>query len=103
MNTVGVFDRLKKGLFKTRKSLIEDTEALARGRKVDDHLLEEFEELLIMSDVGPQASAAISDALREKVKQERIRDERDLKEAFREEVRKILKEGHKVMCAGEKP
>ena len=100
---MGLFDKLKKGLFKTKKSLVEDTEKLAKGRKVDDALLEEFEELLIMSDVGPQASSDITEALREKVKQDKIKNERDLKEAFQEEVRKILKEGHKVMCAGEKP
>ncbi len=100
---MGLFDKLKKGLFKTKKSLVEDTEKLAKGRKVDDALLEEFEELLIMSDVGPQASSDITEALREKVKQDKIKNERDLREAFQEEVRKILKEGHKVMCAGEKP
>ncbi len=100
---MGLFDKLKKGLFKTKKSLVEDTEKLAKGRKVDDALLEEFEELLIMADVGPQASSDITEALREKVKQDRIKNERDLREAFQEEVRKILKEGHKVMCAGEKP
>lgn len=100
---MGLFNRLKKGLFKTRKSLVDDTDALFKGRKVDDNLLEEFEELLIMADVGPQAADSITEALREKVKQEKIRNERDLKEAFKEEVRKILKEGHKVMCAGENP
>ena len=61
---MGLFDKLKKGLFKTKKSLVEDTEKLAKGRKVDDALLEEFEELLIMSDVGPQASSDITEALR---------------------------------------
>ena len=100
---MGLFDKLKKGLFKTKKSLVEDTEKLAKGRKVDDALLEEFEELLIMSDVGPQASSDITEALREKVKQDKIKNERDLREAFQEEVGKILKEGHKVMCAGENP
>jgi fused signal recognition particle receptor len=100
---VGLFDTLIKGLFKTKKSLVEETEKLARGRKVDDRLLDEFEELLIMADVGPQAADAITGALRQKVKEEKIKNEQDLKKAFKEEVRKILKEGHKVMCAGEKP
>ncbi len=100
---MGLVNRLKKGLFKTRKSLIDETEKLAHGRKVDDGLLEEFEELLIMADVGPQAANSITEALRDKVKQEKIRNERDLKAAFKEEVRKILKEGHRVMCAGENP
>jgi len=100
---VGLFDKLKKGLFKTKKSLVEETEALAKGRKVDDALLDEFEEILIMADVGPQAALAITDALREKVREDRIKNERDLKAAFKEEVTKMLKEGHKVMCAGENP
>jgi len=100
---VGIFDRLKKGLFKTKKSLIEETEKLAKGRKVDAALLEEFEELLIMADVGPQAADAITEALREKVKQDKIKNERDLKDAFKEEVKKMLKAGHKVMPAGEDP
>jgi fused signal recognition particle receptor len=100
---VGLLDRLKNGLFKTRKSLVDDTAALAKGRKVDDGLLDEFEELLIMADVGPQAADSITASLREKVKQEKIRNERDLREAFKEEVRKILRKGHKVISAGENP
>jgi fused signal recognition particle receptor len=100
---LGLINRLKKGLFKTRKSLVEDTEKLAKGRKVDDALLDEFEEMLIMADVGPQASIAITEALRERVREDRIKNERDLREAFKEEVAKILKPGHKIMCAGEDP
>jgi fused signal recognition particle receptor len=102
-NVVGLFDNLKKGLFKTKKSLIEDTEKLAKGRKVDDALLDEFEELLIMADIGPQAADTITEALKEKVKEEKIKNERDLKAAFKVEVQKILKEGHKLMSAGENP
>ena len=100
---MGLFDKLKSGLFKTKKSLVDDTEALVKGRKVDDNLIDEFEEILIMADVGPQASMAITEALREKIKQDRIKDEIDLKRAFKEEVKNILREGHKVMCAGEDP
>jgi len=100
---LGLFDKLKSGLFKTKKSLVDDTEALVKGRKVDDNLIDEFEEILIMADVGPQASMAITEALREKIKQDRIKDEIDLKRAFKEEVKNILREGHKVMCAGEDP
>lgn len=100
---MGLFDRLKQGLFKTKKSLIENIESIARGRIVDNSLLDEFEELLIMADVGPQAADTITAALREKVRENKIKNEQDLKAAFKAEVRKILKEGHKVMCAGENP
>ena len=98
---MGLFNRLKKGLFKTKKSLVEDTEKLAKGRKVDEALLDEFEELLIMADLGPQAADAITEALKAKVKEDKIKNERDLTRAFKEEAQKILKEGHALMCAGE--
>lgn len=100
---MGLFNRLKKGLFKTKKSLVEDTEKLAKGRKVDDALLDEFEELLIMADLGPQAADAITEALKAKVKEDKIKNEHDLTKAFKEEAQKILKEGHALMCAGEDP
>ncbi len=100
---MGLINKLKTGLFNTKKSLVEETGKLAKGRKVDDNLLEEFEELLIMADIGPQAADSITGALREKAKQDKIRNERDLRAAFKEEVQKILKDGHKVMCAGEDP
>lgn len=100
---MGLFDKLRQGLFKTRKSLVDETEKLARGRKVDDALLDEFEELLIMADVGPLASGAITGALKSRVREDRIRNEHDLREAFKDEVRKILRPGHRVMCAGEDP
>jgi fused signal recognition particle receptor len=100
---VGLFDRLKQGLFKTKKALVEDTEKIAKGRKVDDALLDEFEELLIMADIGPQAADSITEALRQRVREDKIRNERDLNDAFKEEVRKILKEGHALMCSGENP
>lgn len=100
---MGLFDKLKQGLFKTKKSLIENVERLVSGRTVDDRLLDEFEELLIMADVGPLAAETITRSLKAKVKEQRIRNEKDLKDAFKEEVKKILIGGHKVMCAGEKP
>ncbi len=100
---MGLFDKLKKGLFKTRKSLVEDTEKLAKGRKVDDALLDEFEELLIMADIGPQAADTITEALRERVREEKIKNEHDLTEAFKVEAQKLLKEGHALMSAGEDP
>lgn len=102
-NIVGLFDKLKQGLFKTKKSLIENVERLVSGRTVDDRLLDEFEELLIMADVGPLAAETITRSLKAKVREQRIRNEKDLKDAFKEEVKKILIGGHKVMCAGEKP
>lgn len=100
---MGLFERLKHGLLKTKKALIENAEALFRGRKVDESLLEELEELLIMADVGPKASASITDALREKVRKGRISNTDELEVALKDEIKNILRQGHRVMCSGEKP
>jgi fused signal recognition particle receptor len=100
---VGLFEKLRQGLSKTRKTLIGNTTAIFSGRNIDENLLEELEELLIIADVGPQAASSIISGLGEKVKQGLLRDEAGLKTALKEEIRKILKQGHKIMCAGEKP
>lgn len=100
---LGFFEKLKQGLSKTRKALVEKAEALFRGRAVNEALLEELEELLIMADVGPQAASSITGALRERVKKGKISDAGQLEAAMKEEIRGILKEGHKIICTGEKP
>ena len=51
---MGLFDKLKSGLFKTRKSLVDNAEELARGRDVDDALLDEFEELLTIGYIDKE-------------------------------------------------
>jgi len=100
---MGLFEKLKRGLSKTKQALIGNVEALFRGRKVDDALLDELEEILIMADVGPQASISITEALRQKVRQGRITNTETLERALKEEIKGILKEGSRVMCSGEKP
>lgn len=100
---MGLFERLKQGLSKTRKAIIGNAEALFLGRTIDEALLEEFEELLIMADVGPQSSTSIINGLRERAKKGKISDISELKTALKEEIKNILKEGQKIICAGEKP
>jgi fused signal recognition particle receptor len=100
---LGLFDKLKHGLSKTRKSLIENTTALLSGKTVDENLLEELEEVLIMADIGPQASSSIISGLRERVDLGKIRNDTELRDALKEEIKKILKQGPRIICAGEKP
>ena len=58
---VGAFERLRRGLGKTRDAL---TSLFGMGRKLDDDLLEEVETLLIESDFGPGLSMDLCDELR---------------------------------------
>ena len=88
---MGFFDKLKQGLKKTKKSFNEKiNNVFSNFRKVDEDFLEELEEILIMSDIGVDTSVKIINSLRERVKREKIEDEEDVKQALRDEMKKIL-------------
>ena len=88
---MGFFDKLKQGLNKTKTSFEEKmNNVFSNFRKVDEELLEELEEVLIMSDVGVETSLKIIDNLRTRIKREKIEDEERVKKALREEIKKIF-------------
>ncbi len=90
---MGFFDKLKQGLNKTKNSFDEKiNNVFSNFRKVDEELLEELEEVLIMSDVGVETSTKIIGNLREKIKREKIEDEDGVKNALRDEIKAILDE-----------
>ncbi len=69
------FGRLRKGLEKTRESLVSRVkDALKSGRAIDDELFESLEEALILADAGAETAIGLVEELREKVREERIRD-----------------------------
>lgn len=87
------FNKIKTGLEKTRNSLINKFESvLGTGRKIDENLLEEIEEILITSDMGVQTTEQIIDALRERVKKEKFEDSAELFIILKEEIHKLLLE-----------
>ena len=85
---MGFFDKLKQGLSKTKNSFEEKmNNVFSTFRKVDEELLEELEEVLIMSDVGVETSTTIINNLRDKIKKNKIEDAERLKEKFMEVTR----------------
>ena len=63
---MGLFDRLKKGLEKTKQILRTDVRDLFRsGEILDDRVLEEFEGRLIRTDMGFAAATQIVNRLKE--------------------------------------
>ena len=88
---MGFFDKLKQGLGKTRDSLNDKINSVfSNFRKVDEDLLEELEEILIMSDIGVETAIEIISKLRNRIKLEKITDEQGVKNALKEEMQKIL-------------
>ena len=100
---MGFFDRLKEGLTKTRKSLVEKVESIFTGRKIDEEALEELEEILIMSDVGTKAASEIMAVIREKVKKGEAQDVEAVKELLKKEMITILGHTQPILAFGNKP
>ncbi len=84
-------DRLKEGLAKTRTGLANKlSRVLGAGRKIDENLLEEIEEILITADIGVTTTTEIIDNVRRKVRKEHIQDAVKLYEIIKDEISEIL-------------
>ena len=98
------FDKLKEGLNKSKTSFDDKMNSVFSGfRKVDEELLEELEEVLIMSDVGTETSLKIISNLRTRIKKENIKEEQEVKEALKEEMAKILEKEDSSLKLESKP
>ncbi len=77
----GFFGRLVQGLSKTRDNIISGVDSIFHGfSSIDDEFYDELEETLIMGDIGINATMSIMENLKEKVKEQKIKDPVDCKE-----------------------
>jgi fused signal recognition particle receptor len=72
--------RLKAGLSKTSANL----SILFVGAKIDDELYDELEAALLMSDAGVDATQFLLDALKRKVKDDKLLDAAQVKDALKQ-------------------
>ncbi len=84
---MGLFNKIKEGLKKTRDKIAYAFNKLFTGGALDDEFYDELEEILISADVGVETTEEILDRLRDAVDDKLIRT--------REEVREELKN---IMC-----
>ena len=91
---MGFFDKLKKGLTKTRESFTGKIEKLVLGyADIDDDLLDELEETLIMADVGVKTVDRLMTAVRKGIKKKEINGPEDLKPFLEKEITALLTAG----------
>lgn len=82
---MGFFDRLKKGLSKSRGNLTERVDELVENTPVvDDDFYEELTDILLLSDVGVKASTEIIDELRSRVEAKKVKDAPTAKQMFKD-------------------
>ncbi len=83
--------RLKQGLSKTRANLGRQLSGLfGSGAKIDETLYEELENVLLTADVGVGATEFLLDDLKSRVKQGKLEDAAQLKDALREGLQALL-------------
>ena len=71
----GFFGKLISGLTKTRDNLKSGIDSIFGGfSEIDEDFYEELEEVLIMADIGVATTEKIIDDLREKVKEQKIKE-----------------------------
>ncbi|WP_097459287.1 signal recognition particle-docking protein FtsY [Mangrovitalea sediminis] len=88
---VSLFQRMRRGLAKTRGNLSQQLAGLVgAGKRIDDDVLEEIETLLLMADVGVTATTEIVQSLTDKLERKQLKDGEAVQAALKEELHRIL-------------
>lgn len=90
----GFFARLKEGLTKTRNNIVHGIDSVFSGfSHIDEEFYEELEEILIMGDIGVNATEEILTRLREQVKENHIKEPADCKEFLIQNIKEQMQVG----------
>lgn len=88
------FDKLKKGIAKTRNGIVSSIKGLLKTfKKIDEELFEEIEEILISSDIGVETTMKLMDDLRERVASEKIKEPEAIISLLKQSMLDILVQG----------
>lgn len=91
---MGFFARLKSGLKKTRDNIVNGIDSVFSGfSSIDEEFYEELEEILIMGDIGVNATTAIVERLKKQVKEQHIKEPAACKQLLIESIREQMQVG----------
>ncbi len=89
---MGLFSRLAQGLTKTRNNIASGIDAVFKGfSSIDDDFYEELEDILIMADIGVVTTENIIDSLKEKVKEQKIKNPDECRELLISSIKEQMK------------
>lgn len=90
----GFFARLKEGLNKTRNNIVHGIDSVFSGfSAIDDEFYEELEEILIMGDIGVNATSDILDRLKRQVKEQHIKEPSACKQLLIDSIKEQMQVG----------
>lgn len=88
----GFFSRLREGLTKTRNNIVKGIDAVFSGfSSIDEDFYEELEEILIMGDIGINATTEIVERLKKQVKERHIREPHDCKQLLIDSIKEQMR------------
>ena len=101
---MGFFEKIKKGLTKTRESVGSVITGVFTGfSQIDDDFYEELEESLIMADMGVETTLTAVERLRKAVKEQHLKTPEDAKTALKDILTDMLQVEDKAINPGGKP
>ena len=101
---MGFFSKIKEGLTKTRKAMAETLGNVFSGfSNLDDEFYDELEECLILADLGVETAGRAVEALRNRVREEKIREPEDAKTALKDILVEMLEVGDTRLRLGTRP
>lgn len=89
-HSMGLFEKIKNGLAKTRDQLLTKIEWVVKGKPIDEDAFDEIEEAVILADVGVETTQILVGALKDRWKRGQIKTSDDIEEAMKEEVERLL-------------
>ena len=90
----GFFSRLVSGLTKTRDNIVSGMDSIFHGfSHIDDDFYEELEETLIMGDLGVHTTMEIIEDLKEKVKEQHIKEPIECRELLIDSIKNQMDVG----------
>ena len=90
----GFFKKLVSGLTKTRDNIVSGIDSVFSGfSKIDDDFYEEVEEILIMGDIGVSTTTKIIEDLKQRVKENKIKDPAECKELLINSIKDQMRLG----------
>ena len=93
----GFFKRLVSGLTKTRKSIASSINSVFSGfSRIDEDFYEELEEILIMADMGVYTTEKVIDSLKEKVKENKIKEPEECRQLLVNSIKEQMKVDEKA-------
>ena len=94
---MGLFQKINKGLKKTRENMSAAIDNMLYGKvEIDDSFFDDLEEVLVMGDVGVYTAEEIVTKLRERAQQENLRTADKVKRAIQEIVAQMLSGGEEM-------